>query len=252
MITLSGKVVLITGASRGIGAACVRLFARAGADVVLNYRNSQREAQELLHCLPDGGKHLLVPSDVSSAEEVEVLFRAIDAAYGRLDILVANAGIWEGQAIENLTEAAWDRTMRINLKSVFLCCRQATLRMKKQGNGNIITISSTAGQRGEANHSDYAASKGAIISFTKSLASELGPHGIRVNCVAPGWVDTEMSAVALREDPAGRRAIESAIPLRRIATAEEIAGPVLFLASDLAGHVHGEILNVNGGSVLCG
>ncbi len=252
MICMNGKIVLITGASRGIGAACARLFAAAGASVIIHYFHSEKEAQRLLASLSGNGRHMLAQADVSSAAEVEALFAGIEAAYGRLDVLVANAGIWEGQAIGRLTEADWDRTMNINLKSVFLCCRQAVRIMEKAGSGNIITVSSTAGQRGEAYHSDYAASKGGIISFSKSLAAELGPLGIRVNCVAPGWVDTEMSASALRPGSKSRRAIEESVPLRRVATAEDIAGPVLFLASGLARHVQGEILNVNGGAVLCG
>jgi 3-oxoacyl-[acyl-carrier protein] reductase len=174
------------------------------------------------------------------------------AVFGSLDILIANAGIWEGRAIEELTEAEWDRTMAVNLKSIYLCCHHAVRMMKPQGHGNLITVSSTAGQRGEAFHSDYAASKGAIISFTKSLASELGPSNIRVNCVAPGWVDTEMTTGALHGDPAEMKAILSLIPLGRVASPEEIAGPILFLASDLARHIQGEVLNVNGGSILCG
>jgi 3-oxoacyl-[acyl-carrier protein] reductase len=252
MICLNDKIVLVTGASRGIGAACARLFAAAGASVIVHYFHSEKEAQRLLAALSGNGRHMLAQADVSSAAEVEALFAGIETAYGRLDVLVANAGIWEGQAIGRLTEADWDRTMNINLKSVFLCCRQAVRIMEKTGSGNIITVSSTAGQRGEAYHSDYAASKGGIISFSKSLAAELGPLGIHVNCVAAGWVDTEMSASALRPGCKSRRAIEESIPLRRVATAEDIAGPVLFLASDLARHIQGEILNVNGGSVLCG
>jgi 3-oxoacyl-[acyl-carrier protein] reductase len=183
---------------------------------------------------------------------VEQLFQATLNAFQHLDVLVANAGVWEGRGIDELTEAEWDRTMAINLKSMYLCCHHAACIMKKQGGGNIITISSTAGQRGEAFHSDYAASKGAIISFTKSLAAELGPCGIRVNCVAPGWVDTDMAASALRENPEEAQRIASAIPLGQVASAADIAGPILFLASELARHVHGEVLNVNGGSVLCG
>lgn len=253
MISLQGKTALITGASRGIGRAAAGLFAQVGAHVVINYCNSEGSARELWSRLSaDGGKHLLARADVSKAPEVERLFRSVLDAFGRLDILVANAGIWEGRGVDELTEPEWDRTMAINLKSIYLCCHHAARIMKKQGYGNIITISSTAGQRGEALHSDYAASKGAIISLTKSLASELGPHNINVNSVAPGWVDTDMSASALRGDPKELQEITAAIPLRRVATAEDVAGPILFLASDLARHVQGEILNVNGGSVLCG
>jgi 3-oxoacyl-[acyl-carrier protein] reductase len=253
MISLEGKTALITGASRGIGRATAELFARAGARVAAHYFYSEDQAQDLLSTLHGGTeKHLLVKAEISSGSDVARMFNAILEAFGRLDILVANAGIWEGRAIEELTEPEWDRTMAINLKSVYLCCRQAARVMKGRRAGNIITVSSTAGQRGEAFHSDYAASKGGIISLTKSLAAELGPYNIHVNSVAPGWVDTDMSAAVIRMNPEQLKAINAAIPLGRVATAEEIAGPILFLASDLARHVQGEVLNVNGGSVLIG
>lgn len=142
--------------------------------------------------------------------------------------------------------------MRVNLDGMYYICREAARLMLERRSGNIVTVSSTAGQRGEAGHADYAASKGAVISLTKSLASELGPFGIRVNCVAPGWVDTEMAASALRAGEDELKRITDAIPLRRVASAEDVAGPILFLASDLARHLTGEVLNVNGGSVLCG
>jgi 3-oxoacyl-[acyl-carrier protein] reductase len=253
MISLQGKTALITGASRGIGRATAQLFAQAGARVAVHYHRAAEQARSLLETLtPVASGHLLVQGDVSQAEDVSRIFKETTAVFGSLDILVANAGIWEGRAIEELTEAEWDRTIAVNLKSIYLCCHHAVRIMKPQGQGNLITVSSTAGQRGEAFHSDYAASKGAIISFTKSLASELGPSNIRVNCVAPGWVDTEMTTGALQGDPAELKAILSLIPLGRVASPEEIAGPILFLASDLARHIQGEVLNVNGGSILCG
>jgi 3-oxoacyl-[acyl-carrier protein] reductase len=253
MISLEGRTALITGASRGIGRATAEYFVRAGARVVIHYHQSELEARDLWQELCSSGRqHLLWKADVSKATEVEQLFHATLDTFQHLDVLVANAGIWEGRGIDELTEAEWDRTMAINLKSMYLCCHHAARIMKKQGSGNIITISSTAGQRGEAFHSDYAASKGAIISLTKSLAVELGPYGVRVNCVAPGWVDTDMAASALRNNPEESQRIAAAIPLGQVATAADIAGPILFLASELARHVHGEVLNVNGGSVLCG
>jgi 3-oxoacyl-[acyl-carrier protein] reductase len=253
MISLQGKTTLITGASRGIGRSTAELLAKAGARVAVHYHCARERAQSLLESLPAvPAGHLLVQGDVSQGGEVARIFKETKDAFGHLDILVANAGIWEGRAIEEMTEAEWDRTMAINLKSVYLCCHHAVMLMKPQGHGRIITVSSTAGQRGEAFHSDYAASKGAIISFTKSLAAELGPSNIRVNCVAPGWVDTEMTASALHGDPGELSAILSLIPLGRVATPEDIAGPILFLASDLAQQIQGEVLNVNGGSILCG
>jgi len=252
MINLSGKVALITGASRGIGAATAMLFARAGARVVVNYKRDRAAAEQVAaQCKLAGAEVLIHRADVSRLAAVKRMIDATVARFGRLDILVANAGIWKAAAIEQMTESQWDDTINQNLKSVYACCHRAAQVMIEQRRGTMILISSTAGQRGEAFHAHYAASKGAIIAMTKSLAAELGPRGITVNCVAPGWVVTDMAAAAL-EDPRERRKIKQLNPLGRAATAEEIAGPVLFLASELASHINGEILNVNGGSVLCG
>jgi 3-oxoacyl-[acyl-carrier protein] reductase len=253
MISLTDRVALITGGSRGIGAAAARLFAEAGAGaVVVNYYNSKAAAEAVVaDCRAAGARALAIRCDVARVNSVRRMVGTVVERFGRLDILVANAGIWKGAPIEEMTEQEWDETIDVNLKSVYAACSAAARQMISQGGGSIITISSTAGQRGEAYHSHYAASKGGIISFTKALATELGPYGINVNSVAPGWVDTEMSAEALN-NRSERRKIEAIIPLHRVATAEDIAGPILFLASDLARHITGEILNVNGGSVLCG
>ena len=252
MISLNGKVTLITGASRGIGAATAIRFAEAGADLVLNYLNHEAEASDVasrarLH----GVRAVPVQADVSSFEDVRELFRRAVAEFGRVDIVVANAGIWTGDPVDELRESKWQETIDVNLKGVYACCHFAAKVMKAQRSGCIITVSSTAGQRGEAFHSHYAASKGGIISLTKSLASELGPYGINVNCVAPGWVDTEMSAEPLHRSREIERIVAD-IPLRRVATADDIAGSILFLASNLATHIAGEVINVNGGAVLCG
>lgn len=253
MITLTDRIALVTGASRGIGAATARLFAQAGARaVVINYR-SNREAAEAVRtdCEAAGAETMLARADVANVRAVRTMVGHTVERFGRIDVLVANAGIWKRAPIEDMTEREWDETIDVNLKSIYACCGAAAQHMIAQGSGNIVTVSSTAGQRGEAFHSHYAASKGGIIAFTKALATELAPHDIRVNSVAPGWVDTEMSAEPLG-DRSERRAIEKGIPLGRVPTAEDIAGPILFLASDLARHITGEILNVNGGSVLCG
>jgi 3-oxoacyl-[acyl-carrier protein] reductase len=260
VLSLAGKVALITGGSRGIGAATVRLFVQAGAKVVFNYRSAQNQAEQLAadcggpeHCVAIG-RELNTPAHGRALVEETV------RTFGQLDCLVVNHGIWppHDAPIETMTEAQWHQTMHVNLDSVFGAVQTAVAQMKKQGRsaqnrttGHIVLISSTAGQRGEAMHSDYAASKGAIISFTKSLSSELVRDGIQVNCVAPGWVDTDMSAATLR-DPAKRERVFSTIPAGRAATAEEIAGPVLFLCTPLAGFISGEIFNVNGGAVLVG
>jgi 3-oxoacyl-[acyl-carrier protein] reductase len=252
MIDLNGKVALITGASRGIGAATAIRLAEAGASLVLNYLKREAEAARIAaQARTSGIRAITVQADVSRYDDVKALFDAALLEFGRLDILVANAGIWTGAAIDELDEKAWQETIDINLKGVAACCHFAAKQMKRQRSGRIITVSSTAGQRGESLHSHYAASKGGIISFTKSLASELGPHGITVNSVAPGWVDTDMSAGPLGD----RRELDhiiKTIPLGRVASADDIAGPILFLASELARHITGEVINVNGGSVLCG
>jgi 3-oxoacyl-[acyl-carrier protein] reductase len=252
MIDLKDKVTLITGGSRGIGAAAAVKFAQAGSHLVLNFHKHEREAHSIAaRARSFGVRAIAVQADVSCFEDVEALFTSALEEYDRVDVLVANAGVWTGGSIDQLDLSIWQQTLDVNLTGIFNCCRLAAPVMKQQRGGAIVTVSSTAGQRGEALHSHYAASKGGIISFTKSLASELGPYGIRVNSVAPGWVDTDMSAEPLH-DPRALKAILGGIPLRRVAAAEDVAGPILFLASDLARHINGEVLNVNGGSVLCG
>ena len=252
MLNLNNKVALITGASRGIGAATALTFAEAGASLVLNYLNHEAEAIRVADLARSRGAAVTtVRADVSRFEDVRHLFDVAQNEFGRVDVVVANAGVWTGGAIDELDEAQWDETIDVNLKGVYACCHFAARAMKPSNSGRIITVSSTAGQRGEAFHSHYAASKGGIISLTKSLASELGGYGITVNCVAPGWVDTELSAVPLRDSREFANIVRS-IPLGRVATAEDVAGAIVFLASDLARHITGEVVNVNGGSVLCG
>lgn len=252
MINLRGKTALITGASRGIGAATAIRFAEAGASLALSYVKQEAAAlQVAARARSLGAETLVIRADVSRADDVREMFSRTVDRFGRVDVLVANAGIWTGDPVEDLDERKWQETIDVNLKGVYACCRLAAKQMKSQGSGCIITVSSTAGQRGEAFHSHYAASKGGIISLTKSLASELGPFGITVNCVAPGWVDTDMSADPLRQ-PGALARIVADIPLRRVAAADDVAGPILFLASELARHVTGEVLNVNGGAVMCG
>lgn len=251
MIDLSGRHVLVTGGSRGIGAACCRLFARAGAAVMVHY-NANRERAEALHGElheVDHAPHLLAGANVARAEEVEALFAHLDEAWGRLDVLVNNAGIWVENPLADLSLEDYEETLAVNVRGPFLCARAALAHLEASDDGAIINVTSTAGQRGEAYYSPYAASKGAMISVTKAWSTELAPD-IRVNSVAPGWVDTEMSEEALTGE--SRRRIEAEIPLGRVATAEDIAGPILFLASPLARQMTGEIVNVNGGSVLVG
>jgi len=254
MISLAGKAALITGGSRGIGAAAVKLFAQAGADVVFNYNKAKEAAAQVeAEAKKHGTRVEAFKADVSRHQDNKKLVDQTVARLGRLDIVVANAGIWnqEDLPIEKMTEKQWDDMMRINLKSVYSVIHFSVPHMIKQKSGRIIPISSTAGQRGESLHTHYGASKGAIISLTKGLSTELARHNILVNCVAPGWVATDMSNPVL-ETKAGQKMASTVIPLGRAGTAEEIAGPILFLASDLANFMTGEIINVNGGAVLCG
>lgn len=249
---LRGRVAVVTGASRGIGRATVERLAEQGADVVVNYLHQEQAARGTVEAaLSKGVRALAVRADVSKVVEAEELIRAAVEAFGRLDILVCNAGIWDGAPVEEMSEELWSRVLDINLKGTWAVCRAAVPQMKRQGGGRIVIVSSTAGQRGEAGYSNYAASKGGQISFTKSLASELAPHQINVNAVAPGWVLTEMSSEAYADEDY-HRSIERSIPLGRIATADDIARPIVFLCSEWARHITGEILNINGGSVLCG
>lgn len=250
-IDLRGKRALVTGASRGIGAATVKLLAAAGADVVVGYNTRRADAETVAEYARSlGVRSISVAADVSTRAGSGMLIGTTLAELGGLDIFVGNAGIWppDDVSLAEMSDEQWERTIRQNLDSIFYTTRDAVHVMTD--GGRIVLVSSTAGQRGEAYHSDYAATKGAVISFTKSLAVELGPRNINVNCVAPGWVDTEMVQGAIADE--GLERISSAIPLGRIATADDIAGPIVFLCSPMARHITGEALNVNGGSVLCG
>ena len=251
MINLKSKVALITGGSRGIGAACVKLFAEAGADVAFTYQLNTKAADEIVLDCSNNSKVKAYKCDLNSAKEIEETVKNIYSDFLKIDILVNNAGIWKYGQADKMSLQDWEETIRINLTGTFLFTKAVIPSMKKNRFGRIINITSTAGQRGEANHSHYASSKGGVISFTKSLATELGPFNITTNSIAPGWVYTDMTSDEL-SDKKYLSEVERDIPLQRVATAEDIAGPVLFLASELARHINGEILNVNGGSILCG
>jgi 3-oxoacyl-[acyl-carrier protein] reductase len=256
-LSLTDRVALITGGSRGIGAAAVRMFAAAGARVLFNYEKARDAAERLVTEL-GGDRCVAIKCNLSGTETAGELVAAAVKRFGRLDILVANHGIWppEDAPIEKMTDTQWRTTIAVNLDSVFALVKNSVAQMKKQGRsgaaaGHIVLVSSTAGQRGEAFHCDYAATKGALISMVKGLSAELADAAIYVNSVAPGWVDTDMSAAALN-DPKTRDKIFQTIPLGRVGRPEEIAAPILFLCTEHAGFITGEVFNVNGGAVLSG
>jgi len=251
VLGLKDQVVIVTGSSRGIGRSAAILFAQCGCNVVVNYHSSELAANETVKLACAAGTRCLAfRADVSRKSEAEAMIDFTKKEFGRVDILVNNAGIWKEAAIDTMTESQLNEMLDINVNGVFFPTSAVVPGMKAQKSGNIINIASTAGQRGEALHSHYAASKGAIISLTKSLAPELAPFNVRVNCVAPGWVDTDMSHDELIAPDAQRHL--KLIPLGRPGTPDEIAGPIVFLASNLSTFITGEILNVNGGAVLCG
>jgi 3-oxoacyl-[acyl-carrier protein] reductase len=251
LLDLRGRKALVTGGSRGIGAATVKVLAAAGADVVLGYRTRRTEAEAVADAARSAGVQAVAfAADVATQSGADELTRKAIEELGRLDLFVGNAGIWPPDDIHltEMDDEHWHRTIRENLDSIFFTTRAAA-RVITEG-GSIVLVSSTAGQRGEAYHADYAATKGAIISFTKSLAVELASRDVNVNCVAPGWVDTSMVESAIAD--AGRDRITASIPLGRIASPDDVAGPIVFLCSSLARHITGEVLNINGGSVLAG
>jgi 3-oxoacyl-[acyl-carrier protein] reductase len=248
---LKGKRALVTGGSRGVGRATALMLARAGADVVIGYQSREADAQAVvseLHAL--GVRAAAQGSDLATPWGAEILFERCLVELGGIDLFVGNAGIWmaEEVPIASMPDSQWARTVDANLTSIFYTVQLAARHVAD--GGRIVLVSSTAGQRGEAFHADYAATKGALISLTKSVAMELAKRHVTVNCVAPGWIDTEMVAGPMAGE--GRARIEAGIPLGRVASADDVAGPIVFLCSDLARHVTGEIVNVNGGSVLCG
>ena len=247
---LAEKVAIVTGGSRGIGKAVVDLLSSFGTKIVVNYVRDEQAATATANAARERGADVVaIQADVGQLTEAERLVTETLKRFGRIDFLICNAGIWEGGPVESISEELWDKTFDINLKGTWSVCRAAVPVMKLQKSGRIVMVSSTAGQRGEANVSNYAASKGGQISFMKSLATELGSFGINVNCVAPGWVDTDMTSETLA-DPTRIESILKEIPKGRVATPQDIAGPVVFLCSAWADHITGDTISVNGGSVL--
>lgn len=248
---LAGKTAVVTGASRGVGRATALRLAEAGANVVVNYLNAEEKASNVVAlCREKGADAIAVQGDVSLWNDAQNIAHKALEKFGRIDLLVLNAGIWEGAPIEEMSEETWNRVLNTNLKAAWAMTKACVPAMKRQEKGAIVLVSSTAGQRGEANYSNYAASKGGQISFTKALASELCPK-IRVNCVAPGWIETAMVRPVF-EDANYRQQVINSIPLKRMASTDDIALSICFLLSDWSQHITGEILNINGGAVLCG
>ncbi len=251
LIDLRGKNAIVTGGSRGVGAATAILLARAGASVGIGYRSRAGDAEQVVEACRAFGVHAWAEAgDLASPEDAEALFARGDREFEGLDIFVGNHGIWPpvDSSIAEMSDEQWLRTMDANLNSIFYTSRAAARRVRRDG--RIVLVSSTAGQRGEAFHGDYASTKGAMISLVKGFCIELAPKGVTVNVVAPGWVDTEMAEPAM--GGGGRERIAKSIPIGRVATANDVAGPIVFLCSELGRHVTGEILNVNGGAVLVG
>ena len=247
----AGKTAIVTGASRGVGAATALRLAESGANVVVNYLSREDAANETVaECEKRGAGAIAVQGDVSEWQAAHNLANKAIEKFGKIDLLVLNAGIWEGAPIEEMSEETWNKVMNTNLKAAWAMSKACVPSMKKQERGAIVLVSSTAGQRGEANFSNYAASKGGQISFTKALASELCPK-IRVNCVAPGWIETAMVRPVF-EDADYKKKVLDAIPLKRMAMTDDVALSICFLLSDWSRHITGEILNINGGAVLCG
>jgi 3-oxoacyl-[acyl-carrier protein] reductase len=250
-LALSGKVALVTGGSRGLGEAVCRGLAAEGARVIVNYHREQARAETLAATLRDAGPGAAqaVQGDVSCGADVVRLFDAGEAVWGSIDILINSAGIWPQAMVKDLTEEAWDRTLAVNLKGVFLTCREAVRRWLATGRGGrIVNVTSPAAFRGAATgHADYAASKGGVVSFTQSLAREVAGQGIYVNAVAPGMMQTDMAREALErnlEDYLNR------IPLGRIGEPEEVAAMIVFLASDHASYTTGATFDVSGGMLM--
>ncbi|NNF00382.1 MAG: 3-oxoacyl-ACP reductase FabG [Pyrinomonadaceae bacterium] len=247
----AGKTAIITGSSRGVGRATALRLAEAGANVVINYLNREDAANETVElCTRKGVGAIAVQGDVSNWLEARNIAEKALEEFGRIDLLVCNAGVWEGAPIEDMSEETWNKVINTNLKSAWAMTKACVPAMKKQDCGAIVLVSSTAGQRGEANYTNYAASKGGQISFTKGLATELSPK-IRVNAVAPGWIETAMVRPVFKDEAYKRSVIES-IPLKRMATTDDIALSICFLLSPWSQHITGEIININGGAVLCG
>ena len=245
---LQGKIAVVTGSSRGIGAAIARELAAQGATVVLNHRDSAAQAEAVIaEIVAAGGQAVAIQADVSSFAEAQRLIKETVERFGHIDILVNNAGTTRDMLIMMMPEADWDLVIQTNLKSAFNCSKAAVRPMMKQRFGRIINITSVSGLAGQAGQTNYSASKAGMIGFTKALAKEVGPRGITVNAIAPGFVPTVLTDVLNEEQ---KRAIISMTPLGRFAKPEEIAYATAFLADERAGFITGQVLSVDGGLVM--
>lgn len=244
MINLSGKTALITGASRGIGRAIALLYAEHGCNIAFTYRSAEQEANELISTLLDKGvKAICIKSDAADFDAAHTVVKQVVDTFGKIDILVCNAGVTRDTLLMRMTESQWDDVLNTNLKSVFNYCHASTPYMMRQRSGSIIAMSSIVGIGGNAGQANYAASKAGIIGFIKSLSKELGSRNVRANAIAPGFILTDMT-YALPE--AAREEMVKMIPMRRGGEAEEVAQVALFLASDMASYVSGQVISVNG------
>ena len=239
------RAAIVTGGSRGIGRAVCLALAAQGLDIVVNYAGSAAAAAETaVLCEEKGVKAITVQADVSTAQGADALFEAAMAAFGRVDVLVNNAGITRDGLILRMTEEDFDQVIATNLKGAFLCAKKAARIMMKQRYGRIISISSVVGVHGNAGQANYAASKAGLIGMTKSLAKELGSRHITANAVAPGFIDTDMTRVL---PEAAKTALLGQIPLGALGRPEDIGSAVAFLASEQAGYITGQVLGVDGG-----
>ncbi|BCU82158.1 beta-ketoacyl-ACP reductase [Polycladomyces abyssicola] len=244
---LTGKVAIVTGGSRGIGRAVSLRLARAGADVAVVFAGNREKAEAVVGEIQEMGRRsVAIQADVSQAEQVDAMVKQVIEAFGRIDILVNNAGITRDNLLLRLKEEDWDAVLSTNLKGVFLCTKAVTRQMMKQRFGRIINISSVVGLIGNPGQANYVAAKAGVIGLTKTAARELASRGITVNAVAPGFIETDMTAVLGEET---REQMLGQIPLGRFGSAEDVAGAVAFLASDDAAYITGQTLNVDGGMV---
>lgn len=245
---LGGKIALVTGASRGLGRAIAIKLAQAGATVVINYAGNIKAAQEVERMITEaGGKAMLVQADVADAQSVENMIKEITATYGNIDILINNAGITRDNLLMRMKENDWDDVMNTNLKGIYLCTKAVSKMMMKKRAGRIVNMTSVIGLTGNAGQANYAAAKAGVIGFSKSMAKELASRGITVNSVAPGFIDTDMTAVLperVKEESIAK------IPLSRLGDPEDVANAVMFFVSDAAAYITGQTLNVDGGMVM--